>query len=77
MNACANGRRDLELRNRERTLNRPTVEVKPMQQREQDDPVADERELAEQWVAGGTMPDPDETWSVPIEDPDATWPVQR
>jgi hypothetical protein len=48
-----------------------------MQQREQDDPVADERELAEQWVAGGTMPDPDETWSVPIEDPDATWPVQR
>ena len=36
-----------------------------------------EEERADQWVAGGTMPDPDETWNVPLNDPDATWPVAR
>jgi hypothetical protein len=37
----------------------------------------DESDVADQWVAGGTMPDADDTWSVPSDDPDATWPVQR
>ena len=44
-------------------------------QREQEE-VRDDREVAEQWVAGGTMPDPDETWNVPVEDLDATWPLR-
>ncbi|HYI12004.1 MAG TPA: hypothetical protein VEK57_23315 [Thermoanaerobaculia bacterium] len=46
-------------------------------QRETEDPPIDEREIAEQWVAAGTMPDADETWNVPIEDPDATVPLRR
>jgi hypothetical protein len=44
-------------------------------QREHEE-VRDDREVAEQWVAGGTMPDPDETWNVPMEDLDATWPLR-
>ena len=31
---------------------------------------------ADQWIAGGTIPDADETWSVPPDDLDATWPIR-
>lgn len=37
----------------------------------------DESEVAGQWVAGGTLPEADETWTVPVEDPDATVPLRR
>ena len=32
---------------------------------------------ADQWVAGGTLPDLDETWGIPADDPDATVPLRR
>jgi hypothetical protein len=34
-------------------------------------------ERADQWIAGGTLPDADETWTVPPDDPDATYPLPR
>jgi hypothetical protein len=37
----------------------------------------DNEERADQWSAGGTLPDLDETWTVPPEDPDATYPLRR
>jgi len=37
----------------------------------------DSDDRSDQWSAGGTLPDLDETWSVPPDDPDATWPIQR
>jgi hypothetical protein len=36
-----------------------------------------DEERADQWSAGGTLPDFDETWTVPPEDPDATYPLAR
>jgi len=47
-----------------------------MEQQQSND-ASEESEVAEQWVGGGTMPDSDQTWGVPIDDPDATWPVPR
>jgi len=35
----------------------------------------DSDERADQWIAGGTLPDLDETWTVPPDDLDATWPT--
>ena len=35
----------------------------------------DRDQRADQWTAGGTVPDMDETWTVPPDDPDATWPI--
>jgi hypothetical protein len=32
---------------------------------------------ADQWAAGGTVPDVDETWTIPMDDPDATVPLRR
>lgn len=40
------------------------------------EPNEDERQINDQWVAGGTVPDADETWNVPKDDPDATWPME-
>jgi hypothetical protein len=41
-------------------------------------PTLDAREGdADQWVAGGTLPDLDETWGIPADDPDATVPLRR
>jgi len=34
-------------------------------------------ERADQWSAAGTLPDFDETWSVPPDDLDATWPIKQ
>ena len=42
-----------------------------------EDERTEEREVTEQWVAGGTPPEADETWSVPKDDPEATWPIER
>jgi hypothetical protein len=47
-----------------------------MRERESEE-TRDDREHADQWSAGGTLPDVDATWPVPPDDPDATWPLER
>lgn len=42
-----------------------------------DQPQRETDERADQWSAGGTAPDLDETWTVPPDDPDATYPLKR